>query len=121
MKIKKGDTVAVIAGADQYVKNADNTVKLDKKGNKTRTTGLVLEVLPRVNKVVVEGVNIIKRHQKPTQANQSGEIIEREAPISASNVMILDPKTKEPTKIAFAFEEGTKVRVTKKSNTKLEK
>ena len=113
MKIKAGDTVAVIAGADQF--------KLDKKGVKTRTTGKVLQVLPRVNKVVVEGVAMIKKHQKPTQANQNGEIIEREAPIAVSNVMILDPKTKEPTKVAYVMEDGKKVRVTKKSNTKLDK
>lgn len=112
MKIKAGDTVAIIAGADQYV--------TDKNGKKTRKTGKVLQVLPRVNKVVVENVNMIKKHQKPTQANQSGEIIEREAPIAISNVMIIDPKTKTPTKVAYAIEDGVKVRVTKKSNTKLD-
>ena len=86
MQIKKGDTVAVIAGKNKFT--------VDKKGNKTQTTGKVLEVFPAKNKVIVEGVNKVKKHLKPTQQNQSGSIVEVEAPIDASNVMLLDPKTK---------------------------
>ena len=64
MQIKKGDTVAVIAGKNKFT--------VDKKGNKTQTTGKVLEVFPAKNKVIVEGVNKVKKHLKPTQQNQSG-------------------------------------------------
>lgn len=116
MQIKAGDTVVVIAGKNKF--------SVDKKGNKTQTTGKVLKVYPKTNKVLVEGVNIVKKHQKPTQANQQGGIIEVEAPIDASNVMLLDPKTNKPTRVGIKFVEGkdgktTKVRVAKKSGTEL--
>ena len=112
MNIKTGDTVVVIAGKDKYTK--------DKKGNLVPTTGKVLKVYPKTNKVLVEGVNKVKKHQKPTQANQEGGIIEREAPIDASNVMLLDPKTNKPTRVGIKVVEGKdgktkKIRVAKKS------
>lgn len=75
MKIKKGDTVRVISGAN-----------LGKEGT-------VLKAYPQTNKVIVEGVNIIKKHAKPTQSNPDGGILEYEAPIHASNVMIVEKKT----------------------------
>ena len=81
MKIKKNDNVMVVAGND--------------KG----TTGKVLKVFTKENRVIVEGVNIRKRHTKPNQRNPQGGIIEKEAPIHISNVMILDPKSNEPTRI----------------------
>lgn len=81
MRIKKDDTVTVIAGND--------------KGK----SGKVLVVYPKKNRVIVEGINMRKRHTKPSQQNQQGGIIEKEAPINASNVMLLDPKTNEPTRI----------------------
>ncbi|HSL88952.1 MAG TPA: 50S ribosomal protein L24 [Ignavibacteriaceae bacterium] len=81
MKIRKNDTVMVISGND--------------KGK----TGKVLKVFPKDSKVIVEGINIRKRHTKPTQRNPQGGILEKEAPINASNVMILDPKSNEPTRI----------------------
>ncbi|MAT57988.1 MAG: 50S ribosomal protein L24 [Melioribacteraceae bacterium] len=81
MKIKKNDNVMVVAGND--------------KG----TTGKVLKVFTKENRVIVEGVNIRKRHTKPNQSNPQGGIIEKEAPIHISNVMILDPKSNEPTRI----------------------
>ncbi len=81
MKIKKNDTVMIIAG------------------NAKGQTGKVLKVFPKTNKVIVEGVNIYKRHTKPNQSNPQGGIIEKEAAINASNVMLLDPKKSEPTKI----------------------
>lgn len=81
MKIKKNDNVMVIAG------------------NAKGKTGKVLKVYPAKNKLIVEGVNIKKRHTKPNQKNQQGGIIEKEAPIDASNVMIIDPKTNETTRI----------------------
>ncbi len=113
MYIKAGDTVAVIAGRDQYV--------TDKKGNKTRKTGRVIRVYPKTDRVLVEGVNIVKKHQRPTQANDKGGIIEKEAPIHVSNVAIVDPKTGQPTRIGHRFVDGKKVRYAKKSGESLDK
>jgi large subunit ribosomal protein L24 len=81
MKIRKNDKVMVIAGNDK-----------DK-------TGKVLKVFPKENRVIVEGINIRKRHTKPTQRNPQGGIFEKEAPINVSNVMIVDPKTNVPTRL----------------------
>ncbi len=97
MKIKKGDTVIVISGND--------------KGK----TGQVLKALVKDNRVVVEGVNIVSRHTKPSNTNPDGGIIKKEAPISASNVMLLDPKTKERTRVGYKEVDGKKVRYAKKS------
>ena len=107
MKIKTGDTVVVIAGKDSK--------QVTKKGVES-TTGKVLKVYPETNKVVVEGVNKVKKHQKPTQQNQNGSIVEKEAPIDASNVMLLDPKENKPTRVSIKIDEnGNKIRVSKKS------
>jgi large subunit ribosomal protein L24 len=81
MKIRKNDSVVVIAG------------------NSKGKTGKVLKVFPKENRVIVEGINLRKRHTKPTQKNPQGGITEKEAPINVSNVMILDPKTSEKTRI----------------------
>lgn len=81
MKIRKNDNVTVIAG--------------NNKGKK----GKVLKVFPKENRVIVEGVNIRKRHTKANQKNPQGGIMEKEAPINVSNVMLLDPKTNEKTRI----------------------
>ena len=81
MKIKKNDTVIVIAG------------------NYKDKTGKVLKVFPSQNRIIIEGVNLRKRHTKPNQKNPQGGIIEKEAPIHVSNVQILDAKTSEPTRI----------------------
>ena len=97
MKIRKGDKVQVISGA--Y------------KG----TVADVTRVLPKENKVVVEGVNIIKKHMKPTQADPDGKIIEREAPIHVSNVMAYDSKAKKASKVGYEVRDGKKVRVYKKT------
>lgn len=96
LNIKKGDTVLVISGSD--------------KGTK----GEVLEVLPKKNRVIVEQVNTVKKHQKPTQDNPGG-IIEKAAPIHLSNVMLVDPKTGEPTRVGRKIENGKSVRYSKKS------
>lgn len=101
MQIKTGDTVVVIAGKDKFTK--------DKKGNKVQTTGKVLAVYPKTNKILVEGVNIVKKHQKPTQANQNGGIIEKEAPIDASNVMLLDPTLNKPVRVGIKKDENGNV------------
>ncbi len=81
MKIKKNDTVTVIAG------------------NSKGKTGKVLKVFPSENRVIIEGVNLRKRHTKANQKNPQGGIIEKEAPINVSNVMLLDPKSNKATRI----------------------
>lgn len=101
MKIVKGDKVVVIAGAD--------------KGK----TGIVQAVYPKVNKVVVEGVNVHKRHRKPTQSSPEGSVQEMYVPIDASNVAVVDPKTKKATRVGYKVEKGQKVRVSKASGSKL--
>lgn len=113
MYIKAGDTVAVIAGRDQFV--------TDKKGKTTRKTGRVLKVYPRTDRVLVEGVNIIKKHQRPTQANDKGGILEQEAPIHVSNIAIVDPKTGKPTRVGYREVDGKKVRFAIKSGESLDK
>lgn len=113
MQIKTGDTVVVIAGKDKYTKDA--------KGNVVPTTGKVLKVYPKTNRVIVEGVNKVTKHQKPTQANPEGGIIQVEAPIDASNVMLLDPKENKPTRVSIIRDEnGKKIRVSKKSDHKFD-
>ena len=99
MNLKKGDKVIVIAGRD--------------KGK----SGVIQKVIPESNRVVVENVNVRKKHQKPTQANPEGTIVEVYAPIDASNVMLEDPKTKKPTRIGHKEVKGKKVRFAKKSGT----
>lgn len=111
MKIKTGDTVVVIAGKDKN--------RVNKKGQVEPVVGKVLKVYPEENKLIVEGVNMVKKSTKPSQRNQKGGIIEKEAKIDASNVMLQDPKTKEPTRVGYKFENGEKVRYAKKSNTVL--
>ena len=102
-KIKKGDQVIVIAGRDK-----------NKRGE-------VLRVLAADQRVVVSGVNVIKRHTKPSRA-ESGGIIEREAAIHVSNVALLDPKTDKPTKIGFKFlEDGRKVRFARGSGETIDR
>ncbi|TYR35274.1 50S ribosomal protein L24 [Mesorhizobium microcysteis] len=96
-KIRKGDKVVVLAGKD--------------KGR----TGEVLQVMPKDDKAVVRGVNMIVRHQKQTQ-NQEGGLIRKEAPIHLSNIAVADPKDgKTPTRVGFEVRDGKKVRVAKRS------
>lgn len=102
MNLKTGDKVVVIAGKD--------------KGKE----GLIKKTLKADNKVIVEGVNIIKKHIKPS-GGAAGSIEEMEAPIHASNVMILDPKTKKGTRIGHTVnKDGKKIRISKKSNESLD-
>lgn len=96
-KIKKGDTVVVRSGKD--------------KGR----TGTVLRVLPKDEKVVVQGVNVAARHRKPTQGNPQGGIDRFEAPMAASKVSLADPKDGKPTRVRFEERDGKKVRVAVKS------
>ena len=95
MKIKKGDTVKVIAGRD--------------KGKE----GKVLAVNAAEGKVLVEGVNMVTKHMKPSQANQNGGIVEKEAPIDASNVMLMFKG--QPTRVGFKMDGDKKVRFAKKT------
>lgn len=97
MKIKKGDQVIVITGRD--------------KGK----TGEVTKAMPKESKVLISGVNLVKRHTKPTQENAGG-IISKEAPIHVSNVALIDPKSGKATRVGIKVEkDGSKVRVAKKS------
>jgi len=77
--------------------------------------GKVLKVLPEKDRVVVEGVRIVKKHLKPTASNPEGGIVEREAPIHISNVMLVDPKTGKPTRVGIKYENGKKLRYAKRS------
>jgi large subunit ribosomal protein L24 len=89
-------------------------------GKYSGKTGKVLKVFPDENRLIVEGVNIIKKHTKPSQKNPQGGIIEKESSIHVSNVMVIDPKTNEPTRVGYKFlEDGTKVRISKKSGEML--
>ena len=101
MRVKKGDTVVVIAGKD--------------KGKK----GTVTKVFTKTNKVLVEGVNVITKHQKPTAVNPQGGIINKEAPIHISNVMPVDPETGKGTRVRFEVKDGQKVRESVKSGKEI--
>jgi large subunit ribosomal protein L24 len=97
--IKKGDTVVVITGDDKDLKKPRK----------------VLEVYPDDAKILVEGVNIVTRHTKPSAQNTKGGLVKKEAPVHISNVMMWDAKKSEPTKVKRTRENGKLVRVSKKS------
>jgi large subunit ribosomal protein L24 len=109
VKLHKGDTVRVITGSE--------------KGKE----GTVVKIYPRIHKIEVQGVSIVKIHKKPTQNQTEGTIIEREAAIDVSNVALVDPKAKKPakgakkpiTKIGIRIEDGKRIRYAKKSDTVL--
>ena len=104
-RIKTDDQVLVISGKD--------------RGKK----GKVLRVEPKKNRVYVEGLNIIKRHQRPTQTasgQQTGGVIEREGPIHVSNVMLIDPKDGKPTRVGIQIEDGKRLRIAKRSGARLD-
>ena len=102
-RIRKGDTVVVISGAS--------------KGRR----GEVLQVMPKLNRAVVQGVAMAKRHTKPRGMGQPGGIIEREATIHLSNLKLVDPKTDTPTRVGFRIlEDGRKVRVAKATGNVVE-
>ncbi|MEM6710984.1 MAG: 50S ribosomal protein L24 [Pseudomonadota bacterium] len=96
-KIKKGDTVVVLAGRD--------------KGR----SGQVMQVIPKENRALVQGVNLVKKHQRAAPGKEAG-IISKEAPIQLSNVALRDPKDGKPTRVSFQIkDDGTKVRVASRS------
>ncbi|MDY0407279.1 50S ribosomal protein L24 [Virgibacillus sp. 179-BFC.A HS] len=103
MHVKKGDKVKVISGKD--------------KGKE----GTVLEAYPKNERVLVESVNMVKKHAKPSQDNPQGGILNMEAPIHVSNVMPIDPKTGEATRVGYEIRDGKKVRIAKKSGEALDK
>ncbi|MGZ3371392.1 MAG: 50S ribosomal protein L24 [Caulobacteraceae bacterium] len=96
-KIKKGDRVVILTGKD--------------KGRQ----GAILRVLPKEERVVVEGLNMVQRHTRPTQGDPQGGIKSKEAPLHVSNVALVDPKSGGPTRVGFRVEDGKKVRFAKKS------
>ncbi|MFC4304672.1 50S ribosomal protein L24 [Cohnella boryungensis] len=103
LHVKKDDNIIVISGKD--------------KGKK----GRIIAAYPRENRVLVEGVNMVKRHTRPNPSNQQGGIIEREAPIHASNVMHIDPKSGKPTRIGYkTLDNGKKIRVAKRSGESID-
>jgi large subunit ribosomal protein L24 len=101
-RILKGDTVLVIAGAA--------------RGRR----GEVLRVLPKLDRAVVRGVNVVKRHTKPRGIGQPGGIVEVEASVHLSNLKLIDPKTDKPTRVGFRIEGGRKVRVAKATGNVIE-
>lgn len=104
LHVKKGDKVKIISGKDKGLE------------------GKILEAYPTKSRVLVEGVNMVKKHAKPSQSNPQGGILNQEAPIHVSNVMVVDPSTNEPTRVGFKTDEnGKKVRIAKKSGETLDK
>ena len=101
MRVKKDDTVVVIAGKDKSKK------------------GKVVAVLPKQDKVVVEGVNVVTKHQKPSAMNPQGGIVNKEAAIHVSNVMPVDPETGKGTRVRFEMRDDKKVRVAVKSGKEI--
>ena len=102
MKIRKGDQVEVISGV--Y----------------TGQRGQVLRVWKKNSRVLVEGINTVMRHTRPSPNNQQGGIVEKEAPVHVSNLMIVDPQTDEPTRIRIQrLEDGSRVRIAKKSGEQI--
>jgi large subunit ribosomal protein L24 len=107
-RIKTDDEVIVISGKDRG------------------KTGKVLRVDPKSDRVFVEGLNIVKRHQRPQQTagaprpDQAGGVIEKEGPIHVSNVMLLDPKDGKPTRVGIEIEDGKRFRVARRSGTRLD-
>jgi large subunit ribosomal protein L24 len=105
--IKKGDTVVVISGESRPKKNDKGVIEYKPRK--------VLEVILEKGRVLVEGVNIITKHTKPTAQNTKGGIVKKEAPIAISNVMLWDAKAGAPSKVKRNRENGKLVRIAKKS------
>ena len=102
LKIKKGDRVRVLTGKDR-----------GKEGEVSRA-------LPSKNKVIVDGVNVAKKHQKPTRVNQSGGIVERDMPIPVANVAVISPSDGRPTRVGYRIQpDGTKIRVCRRTGAEL--
>lgn len=103
MRVKQGDKVTVLSGKD--------------RGKQ----GVILEAYPKTERVLVEGINMVRIHAKPSQENPQGGILNQEAPIHVSNVLPIDPKSGEPTRVGYEVRDGKKVRIAKKSGEPLDK
>lgn len=101
MKIKKGDNVIVMKGKDRGAK------------------GVVEKVFPKTSKVLISGVNKVKKHEKPKSRGKAGQIVEISLPISISNVMLQDPKGGKATRVGYKVDGGVKTRIATKSGSKL--
>ena len=102
MKIKKGDRVVVLSGKD--------------RGKE----GVVMRAIPTAGKVIVEGVNTARKHQRPTRMTQSGGIVDKDMPIDVSNVAVISPKDGKATRVGYRIkDDGTKVRVCKRTGAEL--
>ena len=101
-RIRKGDRVVLLSGKD--------------KGK----SGIILEVRPSEQRVLVEGLNLMKRHTKPRPPNEPGGVVQRPAPIHVSNVSLIDPKDKRPTRVRIQEIDGKRVRVAVRSGEKLD-
>lgn len=113
MKIKTGDTVVVISGKDKYTLTQDWIEK------KKIVTHKVLSADPKNGKLIVEGVNVAKKHQKARKQEDESGIIQKETPIYASKVMLFCPKCAKPVRGGYAFKDGKKYRVCKKCGAEL--
>lgn len=96
MKIKKGDTVLIIKGKDRG------------------KSGVVIKALPKKNKVIVEGLNLVKKHLKPKRAGEKGQIVSIPAPLDVAKVKLICPKCKKPTRVGYEFQNDKKFRKCKK-------
>ncbi len=102
LKVRKGDRVQVLSGKD--------------KGKQ----GVVSRVMPKQNRVIVDGINVSRRHQKPRTMNEPGGIIDKDMPIHVSNVAVISPKDGRPTRVGYKIkEDGTKVRICRRTGAEL--
>lgn len=107
LHVKTGDTVVVISGRSKDLKRNDKSGQTGDKGK----VGKVLKVFPKTGKIIVEGVNIQKRHVKPTAMSTQGEVVEKEMPIFSSKVMLWDASAGKPTRVRKEIRDGKKVRI----------
>ena len=107
LHVKTGDTVVVISGRSKDLLRNENSTQTGDKGK----IGKVLKVFPKTGKIIVEGVNIKKRHIKPNAMNPQGEVVEREMPIFSSKVMLWDEAAGKPTRVRKEIRDGKKVRI----------
>lgn len=101
MKVRKGDTIIVIAGKDRG------------------KSGEVVRAFPKKGTVLVEGVNVVKKHQRARRQGQRGQIVDKALPLHVSNVALKDPKTGKPTRVGYEVVDTKKVRMAKKSGSKI--
>lgn len=115
LHVKTGDTVVVISGRSSNEKRSDKSSQMGDKGK----IGKVLKVFPKLGKIVVEGVNVKKKHLKPNAMNAQGEIVEREVPIFSSKVMLWDEEAKSATRVRYEMKDGKKVRISVKTGKEI--